>query len=90
VEVRSPRRSPPALFGGAVLCWARAQRVRREYIHEIRPGRTRRCRWRFAALEAIDAASACQLQLLITFILLVVFRRWLRPRPMAPGAADSA
>jgi molybdate transport system permease protein len=73
----------PALFGGAVLCWARALG---EFGATIMfagqfPGRTQTMPLAiYAALESdLDAAlSLSLLLLLISFVVLILFRHWLR------------
>jgi molybdate transport system permease protein len=73
----------PALFGGAFLCWARAVG---EFGASIMfagqfPGRTQTMPLAiYAALESdLDAALGLSVMLLvISFALLVFFRRWLR------------
>jgi molybdate transport system permease protein len=73
----------PALFGGAILCWARALG---EFGATIMfagqfPGRTQTMPLAiYAALESdLDAALALSVVLLaISFALLLLFRRWLR------------
>src|SRR5207244_1473 len=72
----------PSLFGGAILCWARALG---EFGATIMfagqfPGRTQTMPLAiYAALESdVDAALALSVLLLaISFALLVLFRRWL-------------
>ena len=79
----------PALFGGAVLCWARALGEFGATIMFAGQflGRTQTMPLAiYAALESdVDAALALSVLLLaISFALLVLFRRWLR------AAADGA
>jgi molybdate transport system permease protein len=73
----------PALFGGAILCWARALGEFGATIMFAGQflGRTQTMPLAiYAALESdVDAALALSLLLLaMSFVLLVLFRRWLR------------